>query len=49
MRLQSFLYDIEGAGTDAARQAAFMNYLKREFVDKKGDIQQLVSFVPTRI
>ncbi len=37
-----FFDDIEGAGTDAARQAAFMNYLKQEFVDKKGDIQQLI-------
>lgn len=37
-----FFDDIEGAGTDAAKQAAFMNYLKREFVDKKGDIQQLI-------
>lgn len=37
-----FFDDIEGAGTDAARQAAFMNYLKREFIDKKGDIQQLI-------
>lgn len=37
-----FFDDIEGAGTDAIKQAAFMNYLKHEFVDKKGDIQQLI-------
>lgn len=37
-----FFDDIEGAGTDAVRQADFMNYLKREFVDPKGDIQQLI-------
>lgn len=37
-----FFDDIEGDGTDAARQAAFMNYLKQEFVDRKGDIRQLI-------
>lgn len=37
-----FFDDIEGEGTDARKQAAFMNYLKKEFVDKKGDIQQLI-------
>ncbi|MBQ8531288.1 MAG: beta-N-acetylglucosaminidase domain-containing protein [Parabacteroides sp.] len=37
-----FFDDIEGEGTDATKQAAFMNYLKSEFVDKKGDIQQLI-------
>lgn len=37
-----FFDDIEGAGTDAVRQATFMNYLKREFVDPKGDIRQLI-------
>lgn len=37
-----FFDDIEGEGTDAHKQAAFMNHLKEEFVDKKGDIQQLI-------
>lgn len=37
-----FFDDIEGEGTDARRQADFMNYLKAELVDKKGDIQQLL-------
>lgn len=37
-----FFDDIEGEGTDARKQAAFMNYIKTEFVDKKGDIQQLI-------
>lgn len=38
-----FFDDIEEEeGTDAHKQAAFMNYLKEKFVDKKGDIQQLI-------
>lgn len=37
-----FFDDISGEGTDAKKQAAFMNYIKQEFVDKKGDIQQLI-------
>lgn len=37
-----FFDDIEGEGTDAKKQAAYMNYIKQEFVDKKGDIQQLI-------
>lgn len=37
-----FFDDISGEGTDAKKQAAYMNYIKKEFVDKKGDIQQLI-------
>ena len=37
-----FFDDIEGDGTNAVKQAAFMNYIKTEFVDKKKDIQQLI-------
>lgn len=37
-----FFDDITGEGTDAHKQAAFMNYLKQEVVDAKDDIQQLI-------
>lgn len=37
-----FFDDIDGEGTDANRQAEFMNYLMTEFVQKKGDVAQLI-------
>lgn len=37
-----FFDDIDGEGTDANRQAEFMNYLMTEFVEKKGDVAQLI-------
>lgn len=37
-----FFDDIDGDQTDAMKQVEFMNFLKKEFVDAKGDISQLL-------
>lgn len=37
-----FFDDISGIGTDANRQAELLNYLQKEFVDKKDDIGALI-------
>ncbi|MFI3314116.1 MAG: beta-N-acetylglucosaminidase domain-containing protein [Rikenellaceae bacterium] len=37
-----FFDDIGGIGTDPARQAAYLNYIQREFADKKHDVEPMI-------
>ncbi len=42
-----FFDDISGEGTDPKRQVEYLNYLQKEFVDKKNDVAPLI-FCPTQ-
>ena len=37
-----FFDDISGEGTNAAKQAGLMNFIQKEFIEKKSDIQPLI-------
>ncbi len=42
-----FFDDISGEGTNPKRQVEYLNYIQREFVNKKGDVAPLI-FCPTQ-